>query len=246
MVNEVNQPPVVRQIGDNGRWSVIHRYAFTDGAKDDIGGQDGTLMNGATITNGALVLNGAGQYLTLPGGLITGLETVTFEFGASFGHNGPWCRLYDFGDQNAFGEGRYYVMFTPHSGDGDYLISYAWGDPGYLNQSVVRNSVPANLDNLGLLHIVCEYEPSTGFMGFFTNGVLAASVTNQRGPLSNIHNVHSWLGRSLYHGDAYLNGTITEFRIYAGRLTLPELRTNYLRGPDVVPSAGFSGQYCRD
>ncbi|MHB8523679.1 MAG: prepilin-type N-terminal cleavage/methylation domain-containing protein [Limisphaerales bacterium] len=38
--------------------------------------------------------------------------------------------------------------------------------------------MPGNLDNLGLLHIAAVLDPTNGFGGFYTNGVLAASNTN--------------------------------------------------------------------
>jgi len=44
----------------------------------------------------------------------------------------------------------------------------------------------------------------------------------------------SFLGRSLFSADAYLNATIDEFRIYDGRLTPEEIATDYQFGPDAL------------
>ena len=49
---------------------------------------------------------------------------------------------------------------------------------------------------------------------------------------------NNWLGRSQFSGDAYLNATITDFRIYDGALTAAEIQRSYTNGPDVTPFDG--------
>ena len=44
----------------------------------------------------------------------------------------------------------------------------------------------------------------------------------------------SFIGRSLFSADAWLNATIDEFRIYDGRLTPEEIAANYQFGPDAL------------
>ena len=41
--------------------------------------------------------------------------------------------------------------------------------------------------------------------------------------LTNVHNVNSWLGRSLYNGDSSYSGSIDEFRIYNVGLSAAEI-----------------------
>ncbi|WCJ59993.1 DUF2341 domain-containing protein [Fontisphaera persica] len=215
--------------------SLKHRYSFNVGAEDSIGGAHGELMGAAAIQNGAVVLNGtAGTYVNLPAGLMSNYAAITFEFWASFGPNGNWSRVYDFGDQNPSSLGRYYVMFTPHSGAGDTRMSYGDADPGYLHELLVTR--PGVLDGQTNVHVACVYDPPNGVMRMHINGEWVGS-TPLDFPLSSIRNVKSWLGRALYEGDAPLNGSIDEFRIYDTALPAERIRQNYELGPDTLAPA---------
>jgi RHS repeat-associated protein len=211
---------------------LIHRYSFTVDASDSVGHADGTLMNGASITNGKVLLNGAGAYVNLPGDLLYGLNSVTFEFWASFGVNGVWSRVYDFGDHDSStGWGRRYVFFTPHSGVLDHRmgISISDSEPPGVNEQLV--TVPGVLDGRIGLHVSCVYDPPNGVMSLYTNGVLE-SASPMTFSLKDVRNVFSWLGRSLYDVDAYLNGSIDEFRIYQTALTAPQIASSFAAGSD--------------
>src|SRR5437867_444825 len=86
-----------------------HRYSFGANANDSVGTAHGTLKGNATLSNGAVVLDGsADTYVDLPTGLINGFPAVTIEAWASFGDNGNWSRLFDFGDVNDANQGRNY------------------------------------------------------------------------------------------------------------------------------------------
>jgi hypothetical protein len=52
--------------------------------------------------------------------------------------------------------------------------------------------------------------------------------------LNGVNANWSFIGRSLFSGDAWLNATIDEFRIYDGRLTPEEIATDYQFGPDAL------------
>lgn len=95
---------------------------------------------------------------------------------------------------------------------------------------------PGTLDNLGPIHIACVYDPAKSYMGLYTNGVLAASRADLGSfySLTNVWNVHSWLGQSLYSADAFYNGTLDEFRIYNAPLDALQIAGSYVAGPDTV------------
>lgn len=215
--------------------SLVHRYSFATGAEDSVGGAHGVLRGAAAVVNGAVALNGtAGTFVELPGGLMSNYAAVTFEFWASFGPNGNWVRVFDFGDQNPGGLGRYYVMFTPRSGAGDTRMSYGDADPGYLHELLVTR--PGVLDGQTNVHVACVYDPPNGVMRMHINGELVGS-TPLDFPLSAIRNVKSWLGKALYEADAPLNGSIDEFRIYNTALPAERIRQNYELGPDTLAPA---------
>lgn len=207
---------------------VTHRYSFNTDATDSVGSAHGTLQGNATVTDGSAYFDGAAEtFINLPSGLITGQTNLTIEFWATYGAMDNWPRVFDFGDTNGT-VGRYYVMFCPHSGAGDYRMSYADADPGYNHELVV--SGPGVLDNTGPTHFACVWDPPTGFMGLYTNGVLANYRTDLTFPMSSISNVYSFLGKSTYTGDAPFNGSIDEFRIYDRALNAIEIAGSYAAG----------------
>ena len=215
--------------------AMVHRYSFNGDLTDSVGGANGgALMGAAYIANGQVFMNGtAGTYVNLPGGLVTNLNAVTFEFWASFGVNGNWARVFDFGDQATNGNGHHYLMFTPHSGAPDKRLCIADGDPsGFNHEQVVTDA--GTLDLRTNIHVVCVYDPPNVMARLYTNGVLPSSGAITI-PLANITNVFSWLGRSLYNADSYLNGSLDEFRIYGLALTAAQAYSSYTNGPDAFP-----------
>lgn len=92
---------------------------------------------------------------------------------------------------------------------------------------------PEVFDNLAL-HVVCVIDPANGYSAIYTNGVLLCAVTNATPPLNSVATAWSFIGRSLFGADAWLNATMDEFRIYDGRLTPAEIAANDQFGPNVT------------
>lgn len=223
--------------------ALTHRYSFTNDVTDSVGGANGALVNNVTISGGAANFPGTTasgpscDYITLPPGLISNYTSVTFELWVNVGANGNWEEIYAFGNQNAAGQGANMVMFTPHSGGGDYRMSYAQADPGFNDEHVAAGL--GILDNLGPLSVACVYDPANNTMSLYTNGVLVRALspvtTGAKGfSLTNVFNVNSWLGRSLYNGDASYAGTLDEFRIYNTALGPLQIAVDNIAGPDTV------------
>ena len=208
---------------------LAHRYSFTSGTTnvwDSIGLAHGTLAGNAVITNNALVLTGAsGGYVNLPGGLVSGSSALTVEFWATFGVNGNYARVFDFGNINgAFGA--QYVFFSPHTGTGAHRTEIA-------TSSTVTFDIPGTFDNR-TLHVVCIVDPANSYTAIYTNGVLEKALTNALPVLTGVNKSWGFIGRSLWSGDAYLNATIDELRLYDGRLTPQEIATDFQFGPDAL------------
>jgi Glycosyl hydrolases family 43/Concanavalin A-like lectin/glucanases superfamily len=203
--------------------ALAHRYSFASNACDSIGMAHGTLMGNATVTNNALKLTGvSGGYVSLPGGLVSGSSAVTIEFWATFGVNGSSARVCDFGDISG-SVGQNYLFFSPHTGAGTHRVS----------SSTVNLDIAGTLDNR-TVHIACMVDPATGYSGIYTNGVLEKAVTNTWPALTNVSSAWSFIGRSLFSADAWLNATIDELRIYDGRLAPEEIAADYKFGPDAL------------
>ncbi len=211
--------------------TLTHRYSFNTDASDSVGHADGILRGAASVSDGQVHLNGTrGTYVDLPGGLIAGYPAVTFEFWATLGPNRSWARVFDQGSTNG-SAGGHDLYFCPHSGR-DFRLTIM--DP-HPRERVV--TIPGNLDNQTNLYVACVLDPPSGFMGIYTNGVLAAS-RNDLVSLASVATNYFFLGRSLFAADAPLNGSIDEFRIYRGALNAAAIAVDYRSGPDAVPQAG--------
>ncbi len=205
-----------------------HRYSFAADASDSVGHADGTLAGAASISGGQVHLNGTrGTYVNLPGGLVAGYRAVTFEFWATLGTNKNWARVFDQGSTNG-NRGGHDLYFCPHSGLKDFRLTIM--DP-HPTERVV--TVPGNLDSQINLQVACVLDPASGFMGIYTNGVLAAA-RNDLASLSSVDTNVFFLGRSLFASDAPLKGTIDEFRIYDTALSTAAIAASYRNGPNAV------------
>ena len=221
--------------------TLAHRYSFsTNGPSavwDSIGMAHGTLMGNATVANNALKLTGAsGGYANLPAGLASGCSVVTLEFWATFGVNSNYARVFDTGNTNGVNADHYF-FFSPHTG------ATPNGQRLELNTSSTRTlDIPSTLDSR-TVHVACICDPANSYMAVYTNGVLESQLTASMSSLTGVAgissaNAWSFIGRSLWANDSYLNGTIDELRIYDGRLTPQQIAANYIAGPGVlqVPS----------
>jgi hypothetical protein len=226
--------------------AMIHRYSFNDGtANDSIGTNNGIFYNASgdsSITNGQLNLTGAdGDYVDLGPGIITTTNirtgAVTFEMWASCSpNNGAWTRLFDFGNivNNA---GANYIFLCPNdaANGGDARLAVSDVAPGYNDETGFDFN---NLLNQTNIHLVVVFNPgiTRQFLGLYLNGTLVDSVATANQTIASIDNAYSLLGRSLYSGsgDAWLNGSIDEFRIYDGELDKFQIAASHEAGPNVT------------
>jgi hypothetical protein len=204
--------------------ALAHRYSFTSNVWDSIGMAHGTLMGNATITNHALKLTGAsGGYVNLPGGLVSGSSAVTLEFWATFGTNGNWVRVVDFGNISGT-SGNQSFGFCPHTDTSGQRLQLS-------ANTTTTFALAGTFDNLKL-HVVCIVDPANNYAAVYTNGVLENATSATWPSFTSVSSAWSFIGRSLWSADAYLNASIDELRLYDGRLTPQEIATDYQSGPD--------------
>ena len=200
---------------------LAHRYGFTNNVTDSVGAANGTLFGSASVSSGALQLDGTvGNYLQLPGNLITNMGMITFDCWATFGVNGNWSRVFDFGNTNG-ANGQNYTFYTPHSGGGTQILD--------LNGQ--QTVVSGTLDNR-TVHLTMVIDGVNHALTVYTNGILQIVNTNLTATLAGVSNVYSFIGRSLFSSDAYMTGTIDEFRIYNGALSAASVLQSDLQGAD--------------
>lgn len=214
--------------------TLIHRYSFSETsgttAADTVGGADATLQGTAAFDGaGNVVLDGtSGCYVSLPVGVLTNLTAVTFETWLTNSTSPDNVCQFEFSDGSGTG-GSYmrHVIHDQSNGRNQFEMtaggtSDLLGNPGFGGEYV---------------HVVCVYDPTTLVQQVFTNGVLASSNTGVSIPsVNNLWTFGGSLGRSPWwsYGDAYMAGSIDEFRIYSGRLLPDEIAAADIVGPNTV------------
>jgi hypothetical protein len=163
--------------------TLIHRYSFATDASDSIGGANGTFDGDATVSGGQLVLDGSvGSGVALPSGILSGLDEVTIEAWVTFPSTiNPYANLFAFGNEDLIpldpnnGAGENYISFSPNTAGATAQANFGQGAPGYLGErDAAINGV---LDNQTNMQIVVVYHPLAGYEAFYTNGVLASSIS---------------------------------------------------------------------
>jgi hypothetical protein len=213
--------------------ALVHRYSFSEtsgtNVGDSIGGSpwNGTLPNGGTFDNGQLALSAASsQYVQLPAGILSNYTAVTIEVWATFPDQIAWnTMLFAFGTTKGT-EGNNYIFCAPQGG------RIAITSTDYTGEQNAYSGMDFSFHTN--LHVTAVFNPPGNYLAIYTNGVLAGVNTAVSTPLNAVSNVFSYLGRSLYSGDTYLDFSLEEFRIYNGVLQAADIAAAQLAGPEVL------------
>ena len=84
------------------------------------------------------------------------------------------------------------------------------------------------------IHVTSVYNPVSGYIELYTNGVLVSANNAVTVQMSSISNQLNYIGRSLYTGDSYMDLELNEFRIWNGALNGLQVASCDLAGPDTV------------
>jgi len=220
--------------------TLAHRYSFSEKSgttvADSVGGSawNGTLPKGGTLGNGQVQLKAASsQYVKLPAGILGNATAVTIEAWVTFPSALPtngW--FFGFGNiSGAAGSG--YIMCQPKNG------RLAMTSTNYSKEQNTSPNPSTNWSNKTNLHVTAVFNPSRSQMALYVNGVLEAQSTSVTTPLSAIKNLFSYIGRSFYKGDPYIDFNLDEFRIYNGAFTADDIAATQSLGPDqlIPPTA---------
>jgi len=224
--------------------TLAHRYSFSETSgstvADSVGGSawNGTLPNGGTLGGGQVQLKAASsQYVNLPAGILGSSTAVTIEAWVTFPSTLPTnCWFFGFGNISGT-SGSSYIFCQPKSG------RIAITSTNYSGEQNTSPNPSANWSNKTNLHVTAVFDPSKGKLALYTNGTLAAQSTSVTTVLSAIKNMFSYIGRSFYSGDSYIDFNLNEFRIYNGAFTANDIAATESLGPDqlITPTAAPSG-----
>jgi hypothetical protein len=249
-----------------GTNTLVHRYSFSESsgttAADSVGGSawNGTLQGTATFSGtGQVVLDGTvGSSVSLPSGILSGLDEVTIEAWATFPSTiNAFANLWAFGNTDLiafdpnYGDGYNYITFSPHTGGLTAQANFGQGVPGSAGE---RDAVSSGgvLDNQTNVQIVAVFHPLAGYEALYINGAVVATTSMfnnmidpvaYQGPTFTNGSIlaytlgtdpTNYIGQSLYTGDPGLLANIDEFRIYKGPLTAGQVAADKALGPNQI------------
>jgi endoglucanase len=176
-------------------------------------GWHGTLVNGPLSVAGkggnAVALDGTNDYVSLPSGVAGALHNFTISTWVKLTSTNAWSRIFD------FGTGTTNYMFLSANGN---ALRFAIRTPS-VGEQVIDSSVSLTIGTW--THVAVTLSGSTGTL--YVNGV--ATGTNSAmtlTPSSLGSTTLNYIGKSQF-ADPYFNGSVDDFRVYAGNLSPAEI-----------------------
>ncbi len=231
---------------------LLHRYGFDTAGSviaDSVGSANGTAIGAQVVAgSGKITLSGNDQYVDLPNGLISGLESVTLEAWVNWAADpisaaADWQTIFSFGasentEGNPGNAATTYVFLTAKSGDSDDIRSgYTLTGFNTETRSDGTDPLPLSSDAQRGTHVAMVVDAAERTLSMYVNGVLAASPpttlpVGEEFDLSAINDINNWLGRSQFASDPEFAGDLLEFRIYGAALDATLIGLSFELGPD--------------
>jgi hypothetical protein len=163
----------------------------------------------------AVKLSGNGEYVSLPGGIVSGLHDFTISAWVNPSQNTAWSRVFDFGTGT-----NNYMFLTLSAGGGPVRFAIATSGNGAEQQLNDTGNLPLNAWSL----VTVTLSGTTGTL--YVNGQPVATNTNMTlNPAALGNTNQNWIGRSQFPADPYLNATVDDFNIYSRALSAAEVAT---------------------
>jgi uncharacterized protein len=189
----------------------------TDASGNPNGGP-ATLVGGATFGAGrvgnALRLDGSSGYARLPSGLLANIGDFTVSVWVNLAAATQWSRIFDFGSGTSS-----YMFLTPRSSAGG--IRFAITSTGAGAEQTINATTP--LATGTWKHVAVTAAGSTGIL--YVDGVEAARGSITLRPSSLVTTSATYVGRSQFANDPFLNGQVDQLRIYSRALSATEVRS---------------------
>jgi hypothetical protein len=215
---------------------LLLHYAFDDTTGTTVtdtsgGGHDGTFEDhgdaGASAwtssgrTAGAIVFAGA-QDVLVPSGVLASVDSMTIGVWTKFKTIVPFARVFDFGN-GPLGTGDHWTFLTPSGINGVEWDMYGGPLPDAAAPEVAllsTSQLPTNVwKHIAMTVSGAEYH-------MYIDGFPAAETTT--GPVITPAEMEplapaSWLGKSRFPGDPFVNATLDELRVYDHVLSVSEI-----------------------
>jgi hypothetical protein len=161
----------------------------------------------------AVKLSGNGEYVSLPNGIVSGLNDFTISAWVNPSQNSPWSRIFDFGTGT-----NNYMFLTLSAGGGPLRFAITTSGNGAEQQINDTSTLPLNTWSL----VTVTLSGQTGTL--YVNGQPVGTNTNMTlTPAGLGDTTQDWIGRSQFPADPYLNGAVDDFNIYSRALSASEV-----------------------
>jgi hypothetical protein len=216
--------------------AIVHRYSFAgSGAAvvDSAGNADGSVQNGQLSGTGELALDGNDQFVDLPNGIVSQLQSATFEAWVDWAGGSQWQRIFDFGSSDDVEGtpriGATYLFLTPRATGNSVRVTFssAGADAEVVVDST--NQLPADSEH----HVAVVVDAQGHTLRLYIDGALAGSTAFQN-QLSELSDVNNWLGQSQFSTDPLFEGSLLEFRIYGAALSAEQIALSFDLGPEAA------------
>jgi hypothetical protein len=196
-----------------------YKFDETSGttAADSAGTNNATLVNGPTFVAGrvgnAVNLDGTNDQVSMPAGIVNGLNDFTIAAWVKLDTTSAWRRLFDFGTGTTVN-----MFLTPQSGSSTVRFAITTGGGGAEQQINSTSALPTGVWK----HVAVTLSGNVGTL--YVDGVQVGQNTNMTLRPSSLGNTtNNWIGRSQYAADPFLDGQVDEFRIYNRALSAAEV-----------------------
>lgn len=194
------------------------RYTMDKTVRDVTGhGHDATLVNAPAYVWGrsaqVLELDGASQHVAFPNGLLSTLNDFSIGVWVKPDTVTTWSRVWDFGTGETA-----YMFLTPAGSGGGARFAITTGGAAGEQQINAAEPLTAGVWQ----HVAVTLAGSVGVL--YVNGreVGRNSALSLR-PSQLGQTTQSWLGRSQYAADPYLDGQVDDLAVYSRALSTAEV-----------------------
>ncbi len=223
---------------------LLHRYRFNDAGTtitDELGTANGIAV-GVAVGAGKISLSADDQYVNLPNGLISSLESVTFEAWVNWlsdpdSPSANWQNIFDFGSSGVedvpsdAAHSRLYL--TARSSVTTHLrAAYTLTDANHEISANATEPLPVSADPEKGTQVVLVVNGALHTLAIYIDGTAAGSASSATISLAGINDINNWIGRSQYDADPEFNGEILDFRIYAAALDQEQVQLSFSLGAD--------------
>jgi hypothetical protein len=166
-------------------------------------------------SGGPYTLNGTSSYVDLPDGIMSGFTGFSIACWVDLNSVSAWARIFDIGTDTTS-----YMFLTPDADSGS--IRYAI--------SIAGNGAEEAINGTGTFatgswqHVAVTRSGSIGIL--YVNGSeVGRNSSMTLGPADLGSMVNSYIGKSQFASDPYLNGSVDKFYIYNRALSASEVTT---------------------